>query len=107
MDKMNKPFLDSSVACMHSSREPDKFRSDCEVYMPNCHRVARLLRALRELDESIAGLGELQEAEHSYLVASAIRESGFVDPIEAWLAIVAILEVVETQAPITQNSWSC
>ena len=107
MDKMNESFLDSLVACMHSSRESDKARSECDVYMPNHHRVARLLQALRELDEAIAELEELREAEHSYLVANAIRESGFVDPIEAWFAIVAILEVIETQAPITQKSWSC
>jgi hypothetical protein len=107
MDKMNEPFLDSPVACMYSSRESDKFRSDFEVYMPNCPRIARLLRALRELDESIAGFEELREAELSYLVAGAIRESGFVDPIEAWFAIAAILEVIETQAPVTEKSWSC
>ena len=97
-----KLFPDSAVE-YSSSREFDKTRSDCEVYIPDCHRIARLLRALRELDESLQGLEELPEAELSDLVWSAIRESGFVDPIEAWYAIAAVLEVIDAPAPVMDS----
>jgi len=82
-----------------SSREFDKTYSDCEVYIPDRHRAAQLLRALRDLDESLAGLEELPEAELSDLVWSVIRECGFVDPIEAWYAIAAVLEAIDAPAP--------
>jgi hypothetical protein len=36
-----KLFPDSAVE-YSSSREFDKTRSDCEVYIPDCHRSARL-----------------------------------------------------------------
>jgi hypothetical protein len=99
MVKMNEPFLDSHAEHIWSNRELDRNCSDSEVYIPDCHRVAQLLRVLRELDESVPGLEALPEAELSDLVYSAIRESGFVDPIEGGYAIAAVLEVIETQAP--------
>jgi hypothetical protein len=107
MDNTNETFLDAPVVDVHSSLEFDKAHSDSEVYIPDCHRIARLLRILRELDESVAGLETLQQAEVSDLVCSAIREAGFVDPREARYAIAAVLDVIGPQAPVTENSWSC
>ena len=86
-----------------SSREFDKTRSDCDVYIPDCHRSARLLRALRDLDESLSELEELPEAELSDLVCSVLRECGFVDPIEAWYAIADVLEVIDAPAPVMDS----
>ena len=102
MDKTNELFPDSDVESS-SSRKFDKTRSDCEVYIPDCHRIARLLRALRELDESLEGFEALPEAELSDLVYTALRESGFVDPIEARYAIAAVLEVIDAPAPVMDN----
>jgi hypothetical protein len=94
MDNTNEPFLDAPVVDIDSSRELDKVFPDSKAYIPDCHRIARLLRRLRELDESVAGLETLQEAELSDLVCSAIREAGFVDPSEARYAIAAVLETI-------------
>jgi hypothetical protein len=47
---------------MRLSREFDETRSDCEVYIPDCRRIARLLGALREPGESVTELEELPEA---------------------------------------------
>jgi hypothetical protein len=94
MDDTNEPFLDTPVVDIHSSHEFNKILSDSQTYIPDCHRIARLLRRLRELDESVAGLETLQEAELSELVCTAIREAGFVDPHEARYAIAAVLEII-------------
>ena len=102
MDKTNELFPDLHVESS-SSGEFDKTRSNCEVYIPDCHRTARLLRALRELDESLVGFEALPEAELSDLVCSAIRKSGFVDPIEARCAIAAILKVIDAQDPVMDS----
>ena len=102
MDKTNELFPDSDVESS-SSREFDKTRSDCEVYIPDCRKIARLLRALRQLDESAAGLEQLPEAELIDLVYTALRESGFVDPIEARYAIAAVLEVIDAPAPVMDS----
>jgi hypothetical protein len=59
------------------------------------NRVSRLLLVLQQLDESMAGLEDLQEAELSELVSVAIRECGFIDPVEASYAIAAVLEAIE------------
>ncbi len=94
MDNTNEPFLDAPVVDIHSGREFDEILFDSKAYIPDCHRIARLLRRLRELDESVAGLETLQEAELSELVCTAIREAGFVDPSEARYAIAAVLEII-------------
>jgi hypothetical protein len=107
MDDTNEPILDPPVVGVHSSLEFDKASSDGEVYIPDCHRIARLLRILRELDESVAGLEALQEAELSDLVCRAIQEAGFMDPGEARYAIAAVLEVIGPRTPVIGNSWSC
>jgi hypothetical protein len=94
VDNTSEPFLDEPVVDIHSSREFDEILSDRKDYTPDCHRIARLLHRLRELDESVAGLETLQEAELSDLVCGAIREAGFVDPSEARYAIAAVLEII-------------
>jgi hypothetical protein len=94
MDDANEPFLDAPVVDIHSSHEFNKILSRQQTYVPDCHRIARLLRRLRELDESVAGLETLQEAELSELVRTAIREARFVDPNEARYAIAAVLEII-------------
>lgn len=107
MDKMNEPLQDSPFIYMHSKRESGNAHFDCRVYIRDSPRIAQLLQALRQLDESAAGLDELPEAELSYLDLSAIRDSGVADPVEALFAIAAVLEAIEAQAPVTEKSWSC
>jgi len=66
-------------------------------------RVARLLAALHELDESLAGLEELPKGELSELVSDAILACGFVDPVEAQYAIATVLEVIEMHDPVESS----
>jgi hypothetical protein len=104
MDRTNELLPDSPVEFLHSSSEFDPGRSDDKACIPAWDRIARLLRILRELDGSNAGLEQLAVAELSDLIYDALRESGFVDPIEARHAIAAVLETIETQAPGMQSS---
>jgi hypothetical protein len=94
MDKANKLLLYPSTEHMWPTPEFNQTCSDAKVHIAD-ERVARLLLVLHELDESVAGLGELPKTELSELVSSAILACGFVDPIEARYAIAAVLEVIE------------
>jgi hypothetical protein len=63
------------------------------------HRIARLLLILGSLDDSVAGLDLLPQAELAELVASAIEISGFASPFEAQFAIGAVLETIQAAGP--------
>jgi hypothetical protein len=103
-DSRDELFPDSPVEFIQSSGELQTTRSDGEAHIPACPRIARLLRTLRELDESLAGLEQMPKAELSSLIYSVLRESGFVDPSEARHAIAGVLEVIERQAPVMESS---
>jgi hypothetical protein len=62
-------------------------------------RVAKLLLVLREIDESVAGLENLSQADLGELVSTAIEACGFTDPKDARLAIAAVLRVTEPPDP--------
>jgi hypothetical protein len=67
-------------------------------------RVAWLPRALRDPDESVRDWKNCRRPYFSDFICSAIRESGFVDPIVARYAIAAVLAVIETQGPVMERS---
>ena len=102
MDKTNEMFLYPFAQYIWRNPEFDKTCSRSGVHIAD-ERVSRLLTALRELDESLAGLEELPEGELSELVSSAITACGFVDPIEARYAIATVLEVIEMHAPVESS----
>jgi hypothetical protein len=94
MGKINELFLYPFAQYIWRNPEFDKTYSRSGVHIAD-ERVARLLTALRELDDSLAGLEELPEGELSELVSNAILACGFVNPIEARYAIATVLEVIE------------
>ncbi len=93
MDKSNESYLESLHTITDSALQKSLF--DSHLLTPD-KRVTQLLLLLHELDEAVAGVDGLSMAELSQLVASAIAGCGFVDPIEAWHAIGAVLHVLET-----------
>jgi len=58
-------------------------------------RVAQLLLVLSKINESVAGLGSLPEAELSELVSGAIVACGFTDPLEVRSAVATVLCAIE------------
>ena len=102
MDKTNEMFLYPFAEHIWRNPEFDKTSSHSGVRIAD-ERVARLLGALHELDESLAGLEELPKGKLSELVSNAILACGFVDPIEARYAIATVLEVIEMHDPV-ENS---
>ena len=77
--------------------------NDRTVHIPD-KRVAQLLVVLHELDQSVAGLEDLPQAELSELVASAILGCGFADPVEARYAISTVLRMIESQDFVPDGS---
>jgi hypothetical protein len=55
-------------------------------------------------DESVQDWKNCRRPYFSDLICSAIRESGFVDPIVARYRIAAVLAVIETQGPVMERS---
>jgi len=58
-------------------------------------RVARLLLILSEINESVAGLDSLPEAELTELVSGAIQACGFTDPVEVRSVVATVLQAIE------------
>jgi hypothetical protein len=98
MDKVNMRFLHSAVEHMRPSRAFDETFSDFDLHSQD-KRAARLLLLLQQLDESGEGLQALPERELIEVVSSAIRLSGFVDPIETRDVIAIVLDVIEMRNP--------
>jgi len=94
MDKLDTMLLYFAVEHMSASQAFDKTCADLHV---DDKRVARLVVLLKQLDESSAGLEGLPEPERSEIVSTAIRVSGFVDPIEALDVIAIVLEAIEME----------
>jgi hypothetical protein len=94
MDKINKLFSDPHVGNMQPAPDYNNSGSHLTIRIAD-KRVSRLLLVLQQLDESVAGLEDLQESELSELVSVAIRGCGFTDPVEASYAIATVLEAIE------------
>jgi len=105
MDKVNALLLHSSVEHMCPNRVSGKTCSDSDSQNHD-KRVAQLLVLLQQLVESAEGLEALPEPELSEIVSSAIRMSGFVDPIEARDVTAIVLNAIEMQGLIPQEAAS-
>jgi hypothetical protein len=105
MDKRVGLSLDSVVEHLRSNTALIERLPASDLHSQD-GRVARLLRALHEIDQSAAASKDLTEAELSALVAQAIRESGFEDPIETWFVIAAVSEMIGSSSPAAGRSWS-
>ncbi len=104
---MSEGFLEWFVAETNSGHDGEHAGSDCEVNAPDLYRIARLLRVLHEIDESLIEVKEVPEARLSALIAGALHEAGFVDPVEGRLAIAIVLELIGMKSPATESldSW--
>ena len=94
MDKMNKSFFHPSPKHIFLASEVYEARSDLSIQIADA-RVVRLLIVLHELDEAVAGLEGLQQANLTNLVSDAILGCGFVDPPEARHAIATVLGLIQ------------
>ena len=105
MDKVNALFLHFSSEHTGPIHAFGNTCSDCDLQSQD-QRVAQLLVLLRLLNESAEGLEALPEPELSEIVSSAIRMSGFVDPIEARDVIAIVLDAIEMKSPIPEEGAS-
>jgi hypothetical protein len=105
MDKVDALFLHFSVEHMCPNRVFRKTCSDSDLQIHD-KRVARLLVLLQLLNESAEGLQALPEPELGEIVSSAIRMSGFVDPIEARDVTAVVLDAIEMQDLIPEEAAS-
>jgi hypothetical protein len=94
MDKVNKSFLYPSSKHIFLASEVYGARSDLSLQIADA-RVVRLLLVLHELDEAVAGLEDLQQANLTNLISDAVLACGFVDPPEARHAIATVLELIQ------------
>jgi len=102
MDKTNKPFLAFSAKDARPDRTFANASFEAGLYRRD-KRVAQLLLLLRQLNQSVGGLGTVPQAELCEIVSSAVGVCGFVNPIEAQDVIAAVLGAFETQEPVLQN----
>jgi hypothetical protein len=100
MDKTYQRVFDA----LRVSREPgcNTSYADSRPGIPDA-RVAWLLLVLSELEECVAGMQELPNAELSALISNAILSCGFESPVEARYAIHAVLTAIEAPA---SPGWS-
>ena len=90
MDKVNKSFLYPSSKHIFLASEVYGARSDLSLQIADA-RVVRLLLVLHELDEAVAGLEDLQQANLTNLISDAVLACGLGQrPAQA-----AALQIVE------------
>ncbi len=103
MDKTNDLLFDPSGERAPQSAQLTRILSNPQA-LPADKRVTQLLLVLHELDQAVAGLEWLPQSKLSELVSSAIVGCGFVDPVEAWYAIGAVLQVIEAHEGNPESS---
>jgi hypothetical protein len=102
MDKQ-KRLLDPLTEHILPATECNMTWSDSKIHVAD-ERMARLLLMLHEIDQAVAGLEELPQAELIELVSSAILACGFAEGVEARCAISEVLELIESRGPIAESS---
>jgi hypothetical protein len=102
MDKVNPLFRLSAVEYMCGHAAFCRTFSDSDMHIRD-ERVARLLVLLLRVDEFVEGLEALPDPELTEIVSSAIRVSGFVDPIEVRDVIAIVLDTIEMRDRIPKR----
>jgi hypothetical protein len=108
-----KNVVDEEFLCFFTESVPDtafgKAVSDSGIYVKDVQiedqRVARFLVLLQRLDQSVGGLRTLPTPELHEIVMSAIRLSGFEDPVEARSLIATVFDAIEMKDPIPEPPW--
>ncbi len=95
MNEFNDPLFYSSAENMHPTRVWSDSYSDSSWYVKD-KRVSQLLLLLQQLQQAAGSLRSLPKLELTEIVRSAVRLSGFMDPIEEQEVIAVVLNTVET-----------
>jgi hypothetical protein len=102
--KGNGPSMQSSKEHILSSDRFGKLLSNSSLGIQD-KRVTRLLSLLHQLDKSAGGLGALPAPELDEVLSSAVRLSGFSNPIEARDVTASVLEGLKTQNPTPDDNF--
>ena len=94
MDEVQHPFFDATGIWPRLHRDLRSTATDTSVGITDS-RVARLLLVLSDINESVAGLDSLPEAELTELVLGAIEACGFTDPVEVRSVVATVLQAIE------------
>jgi hypothetical protein len=103
MDKFNDLLFYSSAENMRPTRVWSDTYSDSSWHVKD-KRVSQLLLLLQQLQQAAGSLRSLPKLELIEIVCSAVRLSGFMDPIEEQEVIAVVLNTVETYTfPLMEN----
>jgi hypothetical protein len=102
MGKADTTFLRFPVEQMCSDRALGKTCSTSHWQIKD-KRLPHLLVVLRQLNESVPGLEGLPETEVTEIVSAALRVCGYVEPMEVFEVITAILDALEMQDPVPES----
>jgi hypothetical protein len=94
MDEVQHQFYDAGGIWPRPCQGHRSTATDSGVGITDS-RVARLLLVLSEINESVAGLDSLPEAELAELVSGAIQACGFTDPVEVRSVVATVLRAIE------------
>ena len=94
MDEVQHPFCDATGIWPRLYQNQRSAVTDTSVGITDS-RVARLLLVLSEINESVAGLDSLPDAELTELVSGAIQACGFTDPTEVRSVVATVLQAIE------------
>jgi hypothetical protein len=95
MDKFDDQLFYSSAPNMHPTRVWSDTYSDSPWHIKD-RRVSQLLLLLQQLQEAAGSLRSLPKSELTEIVCSAVRLSGFMDPIEEQEVIAVVLNTLES-----------
>jgi hypothetical protein len=94
MDEVQHQFYEATGIWPRLHRDLRSAGTDTSAGITDT-RVARLLLVLSDINESVAGLESLPEAELTELVSGAIEACGFTDPIEVRSVVATVLQAIE------------
>lgn len=92
----------SDVAFACSASDSDSCVNNLQL---EDHRLARFLVLLQLLDQSVGGLSGVPTPELLEIITSAIRLSGFIDPVEVRVLSGFVLREVETRDLVLEAPW--
>ncbi|MFZ0137807.1 MAG: hypothetical protein ACLPRE_02320 [Limisphaerales bacterium] len=101
MDKVGKPLFLSGAEHNRLHNAFGKVYSDSSLYLKD-ERVAQLVLLLRLLHQDVGGLAALPKSELREIISSAVGVCGFANPVEAQDVLDVVMEVLETEPPITE-----
>jgi hypothetical protein len=102
MDKAIQLFFHSFAEPRRPNHAVAGVYFDAPLYIKD-KRVAQLSVLLRQLQESVGGLGALPKPELFEIISSAVQLCGFVNPNEMQAVIVTVLDAFDMQGPTPES----